>query len=199
MATRFQKLGSKCVLALYLYDLARATTDATATSRCECSEDGFASAIDDAIKQVKGGKIPIPTLTPTPTVQVVSIRGLAVSEVSGEERLRAHLPHQTSNGVLVASVDIGSSAHAAGIKVGDIITQIGVVEGQGPVRIIPIEAVEDLGRVLRTRDSVMVTLWRSRSSHTVALRKDAAGPASTVKRPSPKSSRIPLAAPTGQK
>jgi len=52
LATKLIKLGSRCTVALTLYDLKRAATDNAATVHGGCSEDEIVNSLDQAVDQM---------------------------------------------------------------------------------------------------------------------------------------------------
>jgi hypothetical protein len=182
VATRLRPLGSKCVLALYLYDLARSASDATATSRCECSEDGVVAAIDDVVRQLQGpaaeqkqtaaadanGRAPLKmarNVTP-----IWDCRGVHFKDVSEKERRTARLPPAAPNGVFVISVEAKSAAIEAGIQSGDIITEVGLPDGSNSFTRIRIDSPEELERLSTRRVDFLVKLYRGGDAQTVTLK-----------------------------
>src|SRR5262249_55727435 len=84
VATRGRRVAAQRVLAGYLFDWAREATDATATARCECSEDGVLAGIEEAVKQLK------PALTAEATPRVPdTFRGMTVRATTRKDRQSA--------------------------------------------------------------------------------------------------------------
>ncbi len=54
LSAQILRLGSRCTLALNLYDLRKATNEKAASVEAECSEDALATAVRNAVSQLAG-------------------------------------------------------------------------------------------------------------------------------------------------
>jgi hypothetical protein len=209
VATRLRPLGSQCVLALYLYDLARSTSDATATVRSECAEEKLVAAIDEAVRQLeaepnRGSAARDPADGKAPTEgggrsafrpgESVAFRGTRVREVTEKERRTARLPSDSPNGAYVISADAGTPAIEAGIRAGDVITEVGIPARRDSITRIRIDSPEELSRLSARRETLLVKLYRGGASQTVTL-KPGIDNAREEAKPDPQSQRAPIQRP----
>jgi hypothetical protein len=56
LAARITAVGTSCIVSAYLFDLVRATTDATSTARTGCEEDGLVSGLDQILAEFAQGQ-----------------------------------------------------------------------------------------------------------------------------------------------